>query len=212
MDVGAAFGASHRVYLGIMQELEARKMVPGQRLVETDLAQRFGVGRNAVREAIQRLSARGVIDPVRNRSPSIRQLDLAETHEILDVAAAMTCLAARAAAKAFSGEEHGKLLDAAEAALAEIGPDSDPAHFSRSRRQFYRAILSIGGNRELQRLFPAIGMHIIYSQYQSPRLQQSRIADYLAMSEAIRAADPQAAEIAARDHVDHVRSLIGGEG
>ncbi|MEO5597728.1 MAG: GntR family transcriptional regulator, partial [Novosphingobium sp.] len=103
-------GASQRVYLGIMQDLEARRMVPGQRLVETDLAQRFAVGRNAVREAIQRLAVRGVVDLSRNKSPSIRILDRAETHEILDVAALMTGLAARAAAQGFDAVRHGAML------------------------------------------------------------------------------------------------------
>lgn len=204
----APVGASQRVYLGIMQDLEARRMVPGQRLIETDLAQRFGVGRNAVREAIQRLAVRGVVDPSRNKSPSIRHLDLAETHEILDVAAALTGLAARAAALGFDIEQDGPPLHAAMTALENVGPHSEPGSFSRARRQFYRVLLLVGGNRELQRLFPAIGMHIIYSQFQSPRLQQVRMVDYRAIRDAIVARDADAAEHAARNHVEHVRSLI----
>ncbi len=94
------------------------------------------------------------------------------------------------------------------AALAEIGPNSEPGHFSRARRQFYRAILSIGGNRELQRLFPALGMHIIYSHFQSPMLQEVRMVDYRDIHDAIVAHDADAAERAARSHVEHVRSLI----
>jgi hypothetical protein len=41
-------GATQSVYRGIMQDLEGHRIVPGQRLVETELASRFGVGRNAV--------------------------------------------------------------------------------------------------------------------------------------------------------------------
>lgn len=205
---GKSFGASQRVYLGIMEDLETRRMVPGQRLVETDLAQRFGVGRNAVREAIQRLVGRGIVDPSPNKSPSIRQLDLAETHEILDVASAMTGLAARTAARHFDAARDGALLDAAMAALGEVGPHSEPGQFSRARRKFYRALLSIGGNRELQRLFPAIGMHIIYSQFQSPKLQLARMLDYRVLYDAVIARDTETAERAARDHVEHIRTLI----
>lgn len=207
-DRAVPFGASQRVYQGIMQDLEARRMVPGQRLIETDLAQRFGVGRNAVREAIQRLAVRGVIDPRRNKSPSIRYLDLAETHEILDVASVMSGLAAHAAALAFDKDRDMPELDAAIAALAEIGAASEPGQFSRARRRFYRTLLTIGGNRELQRLFPSIGMHIIYSQFQSPMLQQSRMIDYRAICDAVIAKNAEAAAIAARSHVEHVRSLI----
>jgi DNA-binding GntR family transcriptional regulator len=205
---GDTHGAPQRVYLGIMHDLEVRRMVPGQRLVETDLAQRFGVGRNAVREAIQRLIVRGVVDPSRNRSPAIRQLDLAETHEILDVAAVLTGLAARTAAHAFDAALHTVALDLAMAGLEDVGAVAEPGQFSRARRQFYRTMLRIGGNRELQRLFPAIGMHIIYSQYQSPALQSVRISDYRAIRDALVANNADVAEQEARRHVEHVRSIV----
>src|SRR3546814_18595052 len=65
--------AADRVYLGILEDLEYHRMVPGQRIVETDLAVQFGVGRNAVREAMQQLAMRGVVDLSPNRSASIRK-------------------------------------------------------------------------------------------------------------------------------------------
>ena len=200
-------GAARRVYLGILQDLESGRMVPGQRLIETDLAARFEVGRNAVREAMQHLAVRGVVDLSPNRSPAIRRLDLAETFEVLDVAEAMTRLVARAAAKGFR-DEHGALLSAALDELGEAAPGGEAAAFSRARRGFYRALLLIGGNREAQRLFPAIGIHIIHAQYPSPRLRGIRLADYQAIARAIVARDADAAERAATGHVDNVRAVI----
>jgi DNA-binding GntR family transcriptional regulator len=201
-------GASRRVYLGIMQDLEERRMAPGQRLVETELAARFGVGRNAVREAIQRLAVRGVVDLSRNRSSAIRQLDRAETMEVLDVASTMTALVATAAARRYEEALHAAIIDRAMVELAAINAMSEPHMFSRARRHFYRALLSIGGNRELQRLFPAIGMHIIYSQFQSPRLQDIRLADYRKIHGTVISCDAAAAAVAGQEHVENVRAMI----
>lgn len=181
-------------------------MVPGQRLIETDLAARFHVGRNAVREAMQHLAARGVVDLSPNRSPEIRRLDGAETFEVLDVAEAMTGLAVRAAAKHFR-KEHARLLNAAIKELRAAGGD-EIAAFSRARRNFYRTLLVIGGNRELQRLFPAIGMHIIHAQYSSSKLRGIRLADYLAIAAAVAARDAIAAQSAVVAHVDNVRAVV----
>lgn len=182
-------------------------MVPGQRLAETDLAARFGVGRNAVREAIQRLAARGVVDLSPHRSPMIRTLDLAETMEVLDVAGAMTALAARAAAANFQ-ESQAQLIAGAIDLLEEADGHDESAMFSRARRNFYRALLHIGGNRELQRLFPAIGMHIIYAQNQSRQLRGIRIADYRQIMDAIAAKKISVAEQAGHAHVENVRQTI----
>jgi DNA-binding GntR family transcriptional regulator len=201
-------GAPHRVYRAIMQDLEEHRMVAGQRLIETDLAVRFGVGRNAVREALQRLAARGIVDLSRHRSASIRQLDIFETLEVLDVAELMTGLAARAAALKYESSQHAKMLTSAIQGFPKIGSIPEPGIFSMARRQFYRALLVIGGNRELQRLFPAIGMHIIYSQFQSPRMQNLRVEDYRAIYDAVIASDPTAAELKGKQHVQRVRQVI----
>lgn len=200
-------GSTRTVYLGILQDLEAGRMVPGQRLIETELAGRFEVGRNAVREAMQHLAVRGVVDLSRNRSPAIRRLDPAETFEVLEVAQAMTVLAVRAAAAGFADHHHEPLAGAI-GELDEAASDGEAAAFSKARRNFYRVLLLIGGNRELQRLFPAIGIHIIHAQYPSPRLRGIRLADYQAIARAVAARDMDAAEHAARAHVDNVRAVI----
>ena len=59
--------------------------MPGQRLVEVDLAAQFGVSRNSVREALQRLAAQGLVDLFRNKGAAIRTLSPQETLEVLDV-------------------------------------------------------------------------------------------------------------------------------
>jgi DNA-binding GntR family transcriptional regulator len=200
-------GSSRQVYLGILQDLEAQRMVPGQRLVETELAARYGVGRNAVREAMQHLAVRGVIDLSPNRSPAIRALDLAEGLEVLDVAEAMLRLAARTAASHYTADCE-PMLSGALADIERAFMTNDLGLFNRGRRHFYRGLLEIGGNRELQRLFPAIGMHILHVQYASPALQDIRRTDYRLIAEAVMAGDSKQAEAAALSHVDKVRAAI----
>jgi DNA-binding GntR family transcriptional regulator len=200
--------AGDKVFHGVMRELEMGRLVPGQRLGETELAARFEVGRNAVREGIQRLASRGVLDVSPHRSAAIRKLDLAEAMEVLDVARELTGLVARNAAARFDVARDGAQMDEALDRLGEEASSGRSGNFSRARRQFYRLLLKIGCNRELDRIFPAVGMHIIYSQYSSPRLTDLRLSDYRAMAAAIRKGDAGAAEAAGRQHVERVRSVI----
>lgn len=203
-------GSVQRVYRGILSDLEHGRMVPGQRLAETELAAQFAVGRNAVREAMQRLAVRGVVDLSRNRSPAIRRLDREETLEVLDVAEVMTALCLRTAAARFRPDAHTAWLDGALATLETAENSDEVGEFSQARRNLYRIMLEIGGNRELRRLFPAIGMHIIYAQYQTRQLRGIRLADYRAMITAVRTGQPDAASEAGRLHVANVRAIILG--
>src|SRR3546814_19344995 len=81
---GEPAGSARPAFLGILRDLETGRMVPGQRLVETELASRHGVGRNAAREAMQQLDARGVVDPTPHRSPAIRKTNLYTSEEPLE--------------------------------------------------------------------------------------------------------------------------------
>lgn len=197
---GSAKGASRSVSRGLMRELEQGKVVPGQRLVETDLAAQYDVGRNAVREAIQWLAAQGMIDVSRFRSPAIRRLEEGEAQEVLDAAEPILMLMARTAARNYR-EEHAERLASASKALA--GED-----FPRARRHFYGTLLAIGGNRELTRLFRVSGLQILYAQYREAGAAGLARPDLEALAEAVGRGDTRAAEAIAKRHMLGIRKRI----
>lgn len=198
-------GASQSVYHGILKALEAGAVVPGQRLTESELAAQFGVGRNAVREAMQRLSARGVVNLHRNRSASIRQIDSSEADEIFDVSGAVTELLFSLAARHYDPAKHEEELQTALDELKAAYADGKEFVFSRARRGLYRVALKIANNRELSRIFPAVGTHIINAKYQSRALQGIRYRDYQKIGAAIMAGDAKRAGKLALKHNEQMR-------
>ena len=73
------------IFREIVQGLYNGTYVPGQRLVEVDLTQRWGVSRGTVREALNRLAAEGIVVLNRHRGAAIRVLNRAEMQDILAV-------------------------------------------------------------------------------------------------------------------------------
>ena len=49
------------IYQKLLAAIENGDLRPGDRLLETDLAQRFGVSRTPIREAIRRLETDGIV-------------------------------------------------------------------------------------------------------------------------------------------------------
>ncbi|CAN5729197.1 hypothetical protein BH09PSE5_BH09PSE5_08270 [soil metagenome] len=200
--------ASDNVFFGIVRGLEAHSFVPAQRLVEGDLATRFNVGRNSVREALQRLNAEGIIEIQRHRGAVIRSLSMRETLDVLDIAELMNGLLARTAALRIKGSGRASALRAVMKELKAADKADDSIAFGAARRHYYRVLLDIAGSRELTRLFPAIQMHIVYAQFRLSDLQAMRVRDYGVIARAVLAADAQAAESAGALHVRHVRAAI----
>ncbi|MEF7616718.1 GntR family transcriptional regulator [Aquincola sp. MAHUQ-54] len=204
-------GATDSVFFGIVQGLEAQTLVPGQRLVEADLAVQFGVGRNSVREALQRLAAEGIVELSRHKGAAIRSLSLQDTMDVLDVAERITGLLARSAARGAASPQAAVPKAALAAALEELAgaaASGDPAAFGAARRHFYRALLELSGNRELRRLFPAIQMPIVHAQHRLASLQKLRLDDYRRIGKAVLGGQEAAADEAGMAHVQHVRQEI----
>ena len=200
--------ASDVVFFGVVKALEAQELVPGQRLVEVDLASQFQVGRNSVREALHRLSAEGLVDLLRNRGAAIRLLSLKETMDVLDVAERMTGLLARTAARGVVEPAHRRMLPAALKELSQAVNEEDADGFARGRRHFYHALLLLSGSAELKRLFPAIQMPIVYAQHRLAGLQKLRLRDYRLIAKAVSDGLEEEADEAGMAHVRNVRELV----
>lgn len=200
--------ASDVVFHGLIRSLEAQTAVPGQRLVETDLAAQFGVGRNSVREALQRLAAEGIVELYRHKGAAIRSLTLQDTLDVLDVAERMTGLLARTAARGSGNAALAGSLPRAVDDMESADAARDSAGCSAARRRFYRTLLEMAGNRELRRLFPAIQMPIVYAQYRLPTLQALRVQDYRRIAAAVVAGDAAAADEAGMAHVRNIRRVL----
>ena len=200
--------ASSVVFYGIMNGLAEQKFVPGQRLVEADLAEQYQVSRNSVREALQQLAAQGVVELPRNKGAAIRALSLQETLEVLDVAERMMGLLAKSAAQGIAAGQPDEPIRAALTELDQADTTKDMDTFARARRSLYRALLQTSGSSELRRLFPSIQMPVVYAQHRPSSLQQVRMRDYQAVCEAVLRGDADAADAAGLAHVQHVREAI----
>lgn len=204
----AAVSASSAVLYGILNGLAEQKLVPGQRLVEVDLAEQYQVSRNSVREALQQLAAQGVIELLRNKGATVRSLSLQETQEVLDVAERMTGLLAKSAAWGIAAGQPSEPIREALAELERANAAQDVDAFARARRGLYRALLHTSGSRELKRLFPSIQMPVVYAQHRPASLQKVRMRDYQRMCDAVLRGDAQAADEAGMAHVRNVREAI----
>lgn len=178
----------------ILQGLAEGRFVPGQRLAEPDLMARYGLGRSTVREALTRLAASGIVVQTPHRGAQIRLLTRRAAQDVLRVTEPLFGLAARQAAEAVSrGADPAALR---EAALAYDQATSDRP---RARARYYRALTTLAGNAELDRLLPLLQVHLIRAQLRINR-PPGRAAR-AALVAAVSAGQADEAERAARAHI-----------
>ena len=132
-------------YALILDAIDRGVYAPGDRLVESELAERFGVSRTPIREALQRLETQSMLTRT-GRSLIVASLDHNQLAELYVVRAELEALAARLAAKHASEEEVRVLYGMVEHDMALI---DDPMKLSRANRRFHNQIHPASHNRYL---------------------------------------------------------------
>lgn len=129
----------------ILDAIDVGTYKPGDRLVENELADRFGVSRTPIREALQRLETQSLLTRD-GRSLIVASLDHNQLAELYVVRGELEGLAARLASHHATPEELRVLRTMLDADRALV---NDPAAMSRANRRFHKQIHLASHNRFL---------------------------------------------------------------
>ncbi|MEC8580785.1 MAG: GntR family transcriptional regulator [Pseudomonadota bacterium] len=188
------------VYSQLLDDIRAGRLNAGDRLRETELADRLGVSRTPVREAIRQLEADGLVAHVPRQGASIRTLDYAEVMELYEMRAVLEGTAARLATRAASDIEIEE-LEALNNELEKAG--ATPEAF-KLNRLFHAALLDAAKNRFLTKSITGLQKALMIlgpTTLTQPERARNAVEEHRAMMKAIKARDPLAAEAATRAHI-----------
>jgi DNA-binding GntR family transcriptional regulator len=187
----------------IENEILTGDMPPGFRLDEVTLANRFGVSRTPIREALFQLASAGLIEIRPRRGAVVAEVGPERMVQMFEVMAGLEGMAGRLAARRHTDADRGSLIDAHEACrvAAETG-DADAYYYENER--FHHAIYAASHNAFL--IDQCAALHRRLKPYRRIQLQvKNRVANSLAEHEAIVDAilslDGDKAERLLRDHI-----------
>ena len=129
----------------ILDAIDVGTYRPGDRLVESELADRFGVSRTPIREALQRLETQSLLSRD-GRSLIVASLDHNQMAELYVVRGELEGLAARLAARHAKAEEVRVLREMVE---EDDALRDNPAALARANRRFHKQIHLASHNRYL---------------------------------------------------------------
>ena len=184
----------------IMAAIETGTYRPGDRLVESELAERFGVSRTPVREALQRLETQAML--VRDgRSLIVASLDHNQLAELYTVRAELEALAARLAARHATPEEVRVLAQMVDEDQRAV---HDPEALARANKRFHHQIHLASHNRYLVQQLDLVHRSMALMARTSLAAEgrgETALAEHQRIVDAIAAGDGAAADRALRQHI-----------
>uniref|UniRef100_A0AAU1LSX8 GntR family transcriptional regulator n=1 Tax=Streptomyces sp. NBC_00148 TaxID=2903626 RepID=A0AAU1LSX8_9ACTN len=188
------------------------EMAPAQRLVENELAERFGVTRASVRAALIELESEGLVERIRNRGSRVRVVSVDEAVAITECRMALEGLCAAKAAVAAGDGQLDRLTEVGEAMTKAVA-DGEPMLYSDLNHELHALIREFSGQQTAVSLLERLNGQLVRHRFQlalRPGRPQQSLSEHLAMIDAIRARDPQAAEAAVRSHLASVIEALRG--
>ncbi|WP_118132914.1 GntR family transcriptional regulator [Oceanicella sp. SM1341] len=211
MDIAAAamkpaqrgVSLAEQIYRNLRSGIISGQIPAGVRLREVELAEMLGASRTPLREALSRLAGDGLLTPLSKGGVEVVDVE-SERDDIHAIRVGLECVAVRLAAERITEAELEELF--ALIVEREEMPAADTEGRSRNNARLHELIREAARN---PRLLTMIG------HYQEFFLDAGRLAlldaeastravrQHREIAEALRARNPDAAETALRDHLEH---------
>ncbi|MEZ5836625.1 MAG: GntR family transcriptional regulator [Geminicoccaceae bacterium] len=192
---------AHRAITGLIHSHELRG---GELVLERHLAERLGISRTPLREALQRLEGEGLLVKNANRSYSVRYVDLAEYLQSLKTREVLECEAAQLAAGRIPPDRLREVRDEIEE-LRTSSKYHTEGHW-RSDDNVHNLFADHCGNAVMARLIRGLrGTNRLFEIAGLAERVDPDSTEHLAILDALQAGDGRAARKAVSTHI---RSLI----
>lgn len=207
---------SRRIVDQLKRVIIAGELKPGDRVLETDLAEQLGVSRGPVREAFRQLEQEGLLVSYPHRGTFVATIPEDEIEEVYALRAHLESYAARRVVAERQEEALAVLGDLLSQMLTAAHERDLPA-VADMDLQFHDTLLELSGFTGLHRIWRSMDGLVrarTYATLAQPGREE--LIEYTAMShrpivEAIRSGDPDAVEQAVNEHIHEVPSLIAGQ-
>jgi DNA-binding GntR family transcriptional regulator len=205
--------SGERALEALRELILSAELAPGSRLGEVELAERLGVSRTPVREALTRLAAEGLVEIVANRGARVATWTVAELDGVFDLRASLEPQLTGFAVPNATADDVADLDDLANRMLevGRPGPRQDLDALVPLNRAFHDRLIALAAHPTLATaLAAAIHPPIVrrnFHAYDEDSLRRS-LGHHLEIVAAARAGDPAWAQAVMTAHISNARAVM----
>ncbi len=199
-----------RLFEILRSDIIAARLMPGQGLSEKEVAARFGVSRQPVREAFIKLAEVGLLQIVPSRGSFVSRISIRNVLSARFVREAVECALVRVAARIASREQCQALQSSIEAQRAAIDR-GDELLFNHLDERFHREIAAIAECEYASQVIEhaRAGADRVRSlAMPEPVPRELLVGQHAAISERIAAGDPDGAAAAMSTHLRNILKVL----
>ncbi|CAN5246044.1 GntR family transcriptional regulator [soil metagenome] len=193
----------------LTDDIQSGRIAPGEKLREADLAERYGVSRGPVREAVRALEGQGLVRVQPNRGAVVTVLSADELEEIYDILVDLERLALARLRVPVSRAALATL----ERSFEMMARTADPETWLQHNDEFHLTLCRLGGRERLCRLIadqlgPLRSYAPVYAKEEG-RLAEAN-AEHRRLLDAVASGDVTVLRTLTRTHRLRAKAIIAG--
>ena len=194
------------VFVTLRRQILKGDLKPGERLMEISLANRLGVSRTPIREAIRKLEHEGLVEMLPRRGAHVAGITRQELRDVLEVRKTLEVLAITRASELMTDKDFENLKEA-EAAFSHLVdcPDADLTGLGEADEHFHDIIYHATGNRRLIQILENLReqMYRFRVEYLKDKdVRHLLVREHDALVDALMARDREEAVRLVKLHID----------
>lgn len=200
-----------KVYLALKEMITDRKLFPGQKIPQAELATELGISRTPLVNALKYLEKEKLVEAKPRRGFFVRLFTQEEVISIFELREVLEGLSARRAAEQITDTQAQKLRKYFQS-FTPPKPITDRASYAKEDREFHNYVTELGSKEFLKSVLQSYNIISFSYQLATPEGlvldPEDSIKDHLAIIDAISDRDPVAAERLMRSHLQKSVSRI----
>ena len=198
------------VFNTLRQGILKGELEPGERLMEVQLANRLGVSRTPIREAIRKLELEGLVVMIPRKGAEVAKISEKNLQDVLELRCALEELAIELACERIS-EDMLKELDRMFIEFQNGIRNVDLTVIAELDEKFHDVIYEATQNQKLIQMINNLReqMYRYRLEYiKDANKREAIVEDHRLILEALKNKDVETARKAVRDHITHQRTTI----
>ena len=198
------------VFNTLRQAILTGELKPGERLMEIHLADRLGVSRTPIREAIRKLEMEGLVVMIPRKGAQVARITEKNLKDVLEVRRALDMLAVRLACSRMDDEYKKQLREACDE-FARVVKNNNTKDITEADVRFHDIINKATGNDRLIQLVNNLAeqMYRYRLEYIKDAAYHNRlVAEHEEIYSAIMDGDEERAAKAVVLHIDNQEETI----
>ena len=186
------------------------ELKPGERLMEIHLANRLGVSRTPIREAIRKLELEGLVIMIPRRGAEVAQITEKGLKDVLEVRRALDALCVELACDRISAEEQEQLKEACDE-FVHATETKDATIIAKADVAFHDIIVQATGNQRLIQMINNLSEQMYRYRFEyikDENRHDSLIEEHRIIYESIVKRDKKKAAETAKLHIDNQEKSI----